>query len=97
MLIGLIGKPSTGKSTFFKAATLAEVEIVSYPFTTIKPNHGVGYVKVNCLDKEFSVQPAQNNLRSRKEVINMAAKKRRKVAKRKPAKKRRVAKKRKSC
>ncbi|MEK7102765.1 MAG: fibronectin type III domain-containing protein, partial [Patescibacteria group bacterium] len=27
-----------GKSTFFKAATLAEVEIASYPFTTIKPN-----------------------------------------------------------
>lgn len=56
MLIGLVGKPSVGKSTFFKAATLAEVEIASYPFTTIKANHGVGYVKVDCIDKEFSVQ-----------------------------------------
>ncbi len=56
MLIGLIGKPSVGKSTFFKAATLAEVEIASYPFTTIKPNHGVGYVKVECIDKEFNTQ-----------------------------------------
>ena len=56
MLIGLVGKPSCGKSTFFKAATLAEVEIASYPFTTIKPNHGVGYVKVECIDKEFKVQ-----------------------------------------
>src|SRR3972149_3018447 len=56
MLIGLVGKPSSGKSTFFKAATLAEVEIASYPFTTIKPNHGVGYVKVDCIDKEFGVQ-----------------------------------------
>ncbi len=56
MLIGLVGKPSCGKSTFFKAATLAEVEIASYPFTTIKPNHGVGYVKVDCIDKEFNVQ-----------------------------------------
>ncbi len=56
MLIGLVGKPSVGKSTFFKAATLAEVEIASYPFTTIKPNHGVGYVKVDCIDKEFGVQ-----------------------------------------
>jgi len=56
MLIGLVGKPSSGKSTFFKAATLAEVEIASYPFTTIKPNHGVGYVKVDCIDREFSVQ-----------------------------------------
>jgi hypothetical protein len=56
MLIGLVGKPSVGKSTFFKAATLAEVEIASYPFTTIKPNHGAGYIKVDCLDKEFNTQ-----------------------------------------
>lgn len=56
MLIGLVGKPSVGKSTFFKAATLAEVEIASYPFTTIKANHGVGYVKVECIDKEFKTQ-----------------------------------------
>ena len=56
MLLGLVGKPSVGKSTFFKAATLAEVEIASYPFTTIKANHGVGYVKVDCIDKEFNVQ-----------------------------------------
>ena len=56
MLLGLVGKPSCGKSTFFKAATLAEVEIASYPFTTIKPNHGIGYVKVECIDKEFNTQ-----------------------------------------
>jgi ribosome-binding ATPase YchF (GTP1/OBG family) len=56
MLLGLVGKPSVGKSTFFKAATLAEVDIASYPFTTIKANHGVGYVKVECIDKEFNTQ-----------------------------------------
>jgi len=56
MLIGLVGKPSVGKSTFFKAATLAEVEIASYPFTTIKANHGVGYVKIDCIDKEFNTK-----------------------------------------
>ena len=56
MLIGFVGKPSVGKSTLFKAATLAEVEIASYPFTTIKANHGVGYVKVDCLDKEFNTK-----------------------------------------
>ncbi|VVB82676.1 Ribosome-binding ATPase YchF [uncultured archaeon] len=61
MLIGLVGKPSVGKSTFFKAATLAEVEIASYPFTTIKPNHGVGYVKVDCIDKEFNAQCNPNH------------------------------------
>ncbi|MDD5012380.1 MAG: redox-regulated ATPase YchF [Candidatus Nanoarchaeia archaeon] len=61
MLIGLVGKPSVGKSTFFKAATLAEVEIASYPFTTIKPNHGIGYVKVDCIDKEFKTQCNPNH------------------------------------
>ena len=56
MLIGIVGKPSSGKSTFFKASTLAEVEIANYPFTTIKPNHGTGFVKVDCVDKEFNVE-----------------------------------------
>ncbi len=56
MLIGLVGKPSAGKSTFFQAATLAEVDVASYPFTTIKANHGVGYVKIKCIDKEFNTQ-----------------------------------------
>lgn len=56
MLIGLIGKPNVGKSTFFKSATLAEILIADYPFATIKPNHGIGYVKVECIDKEFKVQ-----------------------------------------
>ncbi|MAH32950.1 translation-associated GTPase [archaeon] len=56
MLIGVVGKPSAGKSTFFKAATLAEVEIANYPFTTIKPNRGNGYVKVDCADKDFNVK-----------------------------------------
>ena len=35
--IAIAGKPNAGKSTFFKAATLADVEIASYPFTTISP------------------------------------------------------------
>ncbi len=53
MLIGVVGKPSVGKSTFFKAATLAEVEIANYPFTTIKPNHAVGYVRVEDAAPDF--------------------------------------------
>lgn len=56
MIVGIVGKPSSGKSTFFKAATLAEVEIANYPFTTIKPNHGTAYVRVECVDKEFGKQ-----------------------------------------
>lgn len=46
--IGLAGKPNSGKSTFFKAATLADVEIANHPFTTIDANHGVTYVRVQC-------------------------------------------------
>ena len=56
MLIGLVGKPNAGKSTFFKACTLANVLIAPYPFATIKPNHGMGYVKIDCIDKEFKAQ-----------------------------------------
>jgi len=56
MLIGLCGKPSSGKSTFFTAATSVSVERSPRPFTTIKPNHAVGYVEVECVDKEFGVQ-----------------------------------------
>ena len=56
MLTGIVGKPSCGKSTFFKAQTLANVEIANYPFTTIKPNHGTGYVRIECVDKDFSTK-----------------------------------------
>ena len=56
MLIGIVGKPSTGKSTFFKAATLAEVAIASHPFITIKPNHAVGFVRTKCVEGEFKVK-----------------------------------------
>jgi len=56
MLIGLVGCPNCGKSTFFKAGTLADVEIGNRPFVTINPNHGVGYVKIDCIDKEFNVK-----------------------------------------
>lgn len=45
MLIGIVGKPSVGKSTFFRAATLAEADIANYPFTTINPNEAIAYVK----------------------------------------------------
>ncbi len=56
MIIGVVGKANVGKSTFFKAATLMEVEIANYPFATIKPNHGIGFVKIDCADKHFNVQ-----------------------------------------
>ncbi len=54
--LGIVGKPNTGKSTFFSASTLAPAEIGSYPFTTIKPNKGIGYVRTPCACKEFNIQ-----------------------------------------
>jgi hypothetical protein len=51
--LALAGKPNCGKSTFFKAATLANVEIANYPFTTIDANHGVGYVRTPCVCREL--------------------------------------------
>ncbi|MBT6690442.1 redox-regulated ATPase YchF [archaeon] len=56
MLLGLVGKPSCGKSTFFKAASLSDVLIASYPFATIEPNHGMGYVRVEALCKELNTK-----------------------------------------
>ncbi len=55
MQIGLLGKANVGKSTFFSAATETPVQIGNFPFTTIKPNIGVAYVKTKCACKEFQV------------------------------------------
>jgi hypothetical protein len=50
--VGLVGKPSAGKSTFFNAATHAALrglegqkmaEVAAHPFTTIEPNVGPGW------------------------------------------------------
>ncbi|PIN80941.1 hypothetical protein COV13_02790 [Candidatus Woesearchaeota archaeon CG10_big_fil_rev_8_21_14_0_10_32_9] len=56
MIIGVVGKANVGKSTFFKASTLADVEIANYPFATIKPNTGIGFLKIACADKFFGRQ-----------------------------------------
>lgn len=53
--VGLAGKPNSGKSTFFKAATLVDVAIANYPFTTIDANHGVSHVRVKCPCKDLGI------------------------------------------
>ena len=52
--LALAGKPNAGKSTFYKAATMADVDVGNYPFTTIDPNRGVTHARTRCpcLDRE---------------------------------------------
>jgi len=56
LIAGIVGKPNTGKSTFFNAATLLNVPMANYPFTTIEPNFGIGYVRVKCVCRSLGVQ-----------------------------------------
>ncbi|HEV8289917.1 MAG TPA: GTPase, partial [Candidatus Norongarragalinales archaeon] len=55
MLIGLVGPPNVGKSTFLAAATGANVQIANYPFTTIDPNKGVGFATGKCPHPDFGL------------------------------------------
>ena len=52
--VALAGKPNAGKSTFYTAATMADVDVANYPFTTIDANRGVTHVRTECpcLDHE---------------------------------------------
>lgn len=59
--IGLIGKTNTGKTTFFNAATLSGGEISTYPFTTKKPESGIGNAITPCVHTEFNVQDSPQN------------------------------------
>lgn len=56
MQIGIVGKTNVGKSSFFKAATLIDVEISDRTFVTIKPNVGIGYVTAPCPHTELKVR-----------------------------------------
>lgn len=60
-IVGLVGKANVGKSTFFAAATLKPVEIAAFPFTTIKADRGVGYIRAPCVCKELEVEDNPQN------------------------------------
>jgi ribosome-binding ATPase len=61
VLVGVVGKPNVGKSTFFAAATLKDVPIADYPFTTIRPNVGVAYLRTRCVCRELGVTDNPRN------------------------------------
>ncbi|KAI9205513.1 P-loop containing nucleoside triphosphate hydrolase protein [Polychytrium aggregatum] len=56
ILLAFVGKPSAGKSSFLNAVTDAQAKVGNFPFTTIKPNHGVSYIPVDCPCKRFGKQ-----------------------------------------
>ncbi|KAI9325138.1 P-loop containing nucleoside triphosphate hydrolase protein [Obelidium mucronatum] len=55
-LVACVGKPSAGKSSFLNAVSDAAAKVGNFPFTTIKPNHGVAYVPIDCPCKRFGKQ-----------------------------------------
>jgi len=56
MEIAICGKTNVGKSSFFKAATMIDVEISNRIFCTIKPNVGISYVTAPCPCNELKVK-----------------------------------------
>jgi ribosome-binding ATPase YchF (GTP1/OBG family) len=61
VIVGIIGKPNVGKSTFFSAATMKSVPIADFPFTTIKPNIGIAYLRTKCVHEELGVVDKPRN------------------------------------
>ena len=61
VIVGILGKPNVGKSTFFAAATLKSVPIADFPFTTIKPNVGMAYLRTKCVHQEMGVEDDPRN------------------------------------
>jgi hypothetical protein len=61
MLVGVVGKTNTGKTTFFSAATRVDAKIAPFPFTTIEPNIGKAYVRSKCPEVELRVKCNPHN------------------------------------
>ncbi|WP_255168003.1 redox-regulated ATPase YchF [Natrononativus amylolyticus] len=67
--IALAGKPNAGKSTFYTAATMAEVDVANYPFTTIDANRGVSHVRTECPCLEREERCGNENCRNGKRYV----------------------------
>jgi len=68
-VVGLVGKPSAGKSTFFNAATRPErpdreASMAPHPFTTIDPNVSPGWFAAPCPSAQlgFEAQPEHGSV-----------------------------------
>ncbi|MFX1277151.1 MAG: YchF-related putative GTPase [Promethearchaeota archaeon] len=61
LIVGIVGKPSSGKSTFLNAACLTDVKVSELPFTTIDANKGIAYAKTNCICKELNIEDNPQN------------------------------------
>ena len=59
--IGIVGKPSCGKTSFTNAACMTDFKVGSYPFTTIDANVGVTHVRTQCACKDFDVEDNPQN------------------------------------
>ncbi|SDJ20184.1 GTP-binding conserved hypothetical protein TIGR00650 [Halovenus aranensis] len=67
--LALAGKPNAGKSTFYTAATMADVEVGNYPFTTIDANRGVSYARTDCPCQDRDSQCDSDNCQDGKRYV----------------------------
>ncbi|KAK9446419.1 P-loop containing nucleoside triphosphate hydrolase protein [Limtongia smithiae] len=72
-LIGLVGKPSSGKSTMLNSLTDANAKTGAFPFTTIDPNKATGYLQVDCacarFDREAQCRPNYGSCKNGKRFV----------------------------
>ncbi|MEJ2296447.1 MAG: 50S ribosome-binding GTPase, partial [Candidatus Lokiarchaeota archaeon] len=61
LIIGIVGKPSSGKSTFLNASCLTNAKVSDLPFTTITPNKGIAYVKTECMCQKLNIKDNPQN------------------------------------
>ncbi len=61
LIIGIIGKPSSGKSTFLNASCLTNAKVSQLPFTTINPNKGIAYIRIKCMCKTLNLEDNPKN------------------------------------